>query len=177
MVAGPFTTLFNQNVVSPGAVNAAKNWTWGGMHFQSEFSINPALFSEETSNIADLIEAYEAIVVLPLAQGGFTSPAYTPIFTNVAGGMQVGDAGDRVLWKRISILPFWGTGTTGGLPQLETTIRDVGHGPEVIRAKARLSEREGVFHVVNFVHGMNLTASPGAVAWDGWFRQAVKLSR
>lgn len=176
MIAGPFNTLYNANVVTPGAAIGAKGWTWGGMHFQSEFSINPAgPWSAGWLNIVDVIEIYEAIVVLPLAQGGFTTPAYIPSFTNVAGGFQTSDAGDRVLWKRISLNPFWGAGVIP-TSQLQMTARDEGHGPVLIRTKARLNERQGIFHVVNIVHGNATEGASGTIGWSMWARQAIKMN-
>lgn len=175
MLAGPFTTLPNQNLASPGAFIGAKNWTFGGAHFQIEWSINPALWSFQSSTAVDIIELYEAVCILPLLEGSITSPAVLPRFTNTAAGFQVGDAGCRVLWKRINIMPFWGSAVIPSI-QLQSTMRDEGHGPQIIRAKARMSEREGLFHVFNVVHGQSDPALPGPVVLDGWFRTAIKAS-
>jgi len=171
MLAGPYGTIVSQNFATIGAMQGAKGWTFGGCHFQIEWSINPANFFN-AGGVVDVIELYEAIVVLPLAQGSISGPAYVPTFTNTGGGLQVGDVGDRVLWKRINTMPFWGIGVQPGV-QLQSTMRDEGHGPQILRARARLTERQGVFHVFNIVSGMAAEAS-GPIVLDAWFNMAIK---
>lgn len=171
MLAGPFGTIVNQNFATIGAMQGAKSYTIGGMHFQLEWSLNPLLFGFEMGGATDIMEIYEAICVLPLGQGSIASPAYVPTWTNTGGGAQVGDVGTRVLWKRINTMPFWGASVQPGI-QLQSTMRDQGHGPIQIRSKVRLTEREGLFHCFNFVSGVAVGTGP--IVLDGWFNTAIK---
>lgn len=175
-VAGPYDTgnpAFNEATID---MKGSKMWTFGGMHFQSEYSFNPSAgFGATWIGATDVFQIYEAICVLPFAQGSFAAPAYLPNFTNAFGGFQTGDEGDRILWKRINQLPYWGVAIIG-TSQLEATMRDVGHGPQQIKAKARLDERHGVFHVANIIHGV-AAESNSTWVWDFWSRTAIKASR
>ena len=175
MLAGPFNSVYGGNVVTPGAQLAAKSWTFGGAHFQVEWSINPATFTIATGSGTDIMQLFEAVCVLPLLEGSFTSPAVLPRFTNTAAGFQVGDAGCRVLWKRVNTMPFWGAILQPGI-QLQSTMRDEGHGPVQIRTKARLTEREGIFHVFNIIHGFASETSIGSIVLDAWWRVAIKAN-
>lgn len=168
--------------------------TVAGIRFQAEHSFDPAESIEElscdppASQLAFLLRIWEAIVVLPLVQGSFI-PIYLPDFTQPL--TQSGDLADRVLWKRISVLPMWGINTTGAIPQLESTIRDEGHGPVTVKAKVRLDDRHGLFYVRNFVHDIfglppvnaSCTADPVTnpcvipVKSDLWFKTYVHAIR
>jgi len=132
-----------------------------GIRFQAEYTHDP---SESLScpscdpfstAVAFNLRIWEALVVLPLNQGTTNVPAYLPNLTTALG--QTDDQADRVLWKRITIMPIWGLNTTGGVPQLETTIRDMGHGPVAVKSKVRLDDRHALFYVRNYVHDLALT--------------------
>lgn len=175
MIAGPYGAGASSNLASVD-MKGAKAWTFGGCHFQSEYAFNPSAgFGATWIGATDIFEFYEAIMVLPLLQGSINAPAYLPALTNALGGFQTGDEGDRVLWKRINQLPYWGAAIIGS-SQLEATMRDVGHGPQQVKAKARLDERHAVFHVVNMVHGV-AAESNATIVWDFWSRTAIKASR
>lgn len=152
-----------------------KGIVFGGCHFQLEHSINPRNQPEGLQNHEEFIEIFEALVVLPYAQGTPGVPVYLPFFTN--GFFQTRQAADRVLWKRITIMPYWGTNTLGGTSQLQTTIRDVGHGPIQVKAKARLDDRHGLFYCANYVSGVSSGFGNYITAVDGWFRSAIRIAR
>lgn len=148
----------------------AKGVVFGGTHFSSELSINPAnSIGIGPTQVTDLIEVYEAICLLPLADESTSVPAFIPRLTNAQT-----DATVDILWKRISVMPFWGTGVIPS-SQLQSTIRDTAHGPQHVKAKRRVDDRHGIFHVFNFVSG--LVFEPGEailIVHDIWHRFAVK---
>jgi len=168
--------------------------TVAGIKFQAEHSHDP---SESLSfpacdpsalQLAFILRIWEAIVVLPLAQGSFI-PLYLPDFTQPL--TQAGDMADRVLWKRISQLPIWGLGVSASFPELQDTMRDFGHGPQVVKSKVRLDERHGLFYVRNYVHNLAglgpLNASCTAdsvtnpcvipITTDAWFKTYIHAIR
>lgn len=138
-----------------------------GAKFQLEYHSNPADWDQcnnlpplpDVNQVTMVVTVWEAIMVLPLQQGTAGTPAYLPIFT--APGFQQGDLADRVLWKRLSHIPLWGTGTTGGVPQLESTVRDEGHGPVAVKSRAKLDDRHGLFYIRNFVHNVIFDLATG----------------
>lgn len=130
-----------------------------GIKFQVEYHEDP---NEVISNIACDPQAsllnfnlriWEAIMLLPLAQGTTNAPLYLPILSSNI--LQGGDVADRVLWKRISMLPIFAlSGATSPLQQLEHTIRDMGHGPIQVKTKCRIDDRHALFYVRNYVHDL-----------------------
>jgi len=155
---------------------ATKGLVFGGSHFQSEISLNPVNASSELAGTADFIEVYEALCILPVLPGT-TAPAFVPALT-VATSAGARDSGVDVLWKRISIMPFWGSGLGGGFPQLQSTMRDEGHGPVTVKTKRRIDEHHGLFHCFSFVAGITLTPPLQIpIAHDIWHRFAVKVLR
>lgn len=176
MIAGPSGASgnagFNEATVD---FRGAKGWTWGGCHFQSEFAINPANGPVDEASATDIPSVWEAIMKLPLAQGSIAAPAYLPNLTTGLATGQTGDVTDRILWQRVSHIPLWGLFVTT-IPQLETTVRDVGHGPIQVRAKARCTEREAIFHVQNHVNGFGGSGTQYTLGWDAWFMQAIKAN-
>lgn len=133
-----------------------------GIRFQAEYTHDPSeslscpSCDPPSTSVAFNLRVWEAVVVLPLNPGSANVPAYLPTLTSSVE--QSRDIADRVLWKRISIMPIWGLGVTT-IPQLETTIRDVGHGPVAVKSKVRLDDRHGLFFVRNFVHDV-VTGNP-----------------
>jgi len=131
-----------------------------GIKFQYEMTLDPLeVLRPQTCDpcpdfTAMIIAIWEAIVVLPCAQGSSSVPLYLPTLTSA--NLQGGDLADRVLWKRISFLPFWGTNSSPGaaFPQFTGTYRDEGHGPVVVKSKVRLDDRHCLFYVRNFVHNV-----------------------
>lgn len=157
---------------APG-VTAEKSRTLKGIKFQAEFSTNPDDWLGNTCdpdpfNITFNLSIWEAIVLVPLQQGSKVLPAYIP---NLTGNSQDFDLADRVLWKRISMLPMWGAGVTGGVPQLEFTARDTAAGPQIVKSKCRVDDRHQLLYVYSFVHNVVLTSSPNCsipVSLDFW---------
>jgi len=135
-----------------------------GCKFQSEFSHDPGetlsfpACDPPATNLVFNLRIWEAIVILPFAQGT-QIPDYLPLFTNMLN--QGGDLADRVLWKRISILPIFGFFGAQSIPQLETTIRDVGHGPVVVKSKAKLDDRHGLYWIRSYTHDVAGLGNPG----------------
>lgn len=157
-----------------------------GIKFQLEYSEDPG---EVQSTVgADpnplalnfMLSVWEAIVLLPLAQGTSRVPSYLPILTST--NFQAGDLADRVLWKRISMVPIFSVNLVTPLQQLEHTIRDMGHGPIAVKARCRIDDRHGLFYVRNFVHDVVIAGVPDQpcdlsgvvnvipVFTDGWFK-------
>lgn len=112
-------------------------------------------------DVAFNLSIYEAIVVVPVAQGTTNVPNYVPILSSA--NFQSGDIADRVLWKRISFLPIWGININGGIfpfPQLTATIRDTNAGPQVVKSRVRLDDRHMLLYVKNYVHNVVTGANP-----------------
>lgn len=128
-----------------------------GIKFQKEYFHDPlesqsfAACDPGALQISMLLRIWEAIILLPLAQGTTNVPAYVPDLT--APAFQSGDLADRVLWKRLSSLPIWGTQVTL-IPQLEHTLRDEGHGPVVVKTRCRVDDRHGLFYATTYTHNV-----------------------
>lgn len=129
-----------------------------GIKFTSLHSIDPdevLAFPDvdpNPNNVAMMIRIWEALVVVPLEQGTTNVPAYLPILSN--SNFQSGDLADRVIWKRLSILPFWGV-NVANVPQLVDSSRfQPDGGAQVVKSRVRLDDRHGLFYVRNFVHDM-----------------------
>lgn len=145
-----------------------------GIKFQMEYAINSGVQNNLFAGIADFIELYEAIIVLPFGQGAQV-PAYVPLLTTA---LENQDIGDRILWKRIGHLVLVGTGLTGGSPRMESTSVQTAYGPQVVKSAVRLDERHGLFYVVNIVMGLGSVGEQNLVmARDGWFTLFLKASR
>jgi len=143
--------------------------TIAGIKFESIYHHDPnetigGTNPEPGSNAFDLafnLTIYEAIVVVPVAQGTTNVPAYTPVLTSA--NFQAGDLADRVLWKRISFLPIWGININGGIfpfPQLTATIRDTNAGPQVVKARVKLDDRHMLLYCRNYVHNIFVNCLP-----------------
>lgn len=162
--------------------------TLDGIKFQMEYSFDPSesdgIFAcdPQANNVEMNLRVWEAIVLVPLAEGTAAVPAYVPLLTNAS--FQSGDLADRVLWKRISYVPIFAFNPTSPLQQLEFTIRDMGHGPVVVKSKVKIDDRHTLLYVRNYVHDIvlgNITG-PGCtkdndnnpcvvpVQHDGWFK-------
>lgn len=146
--------------------------------FQSEYLTDPGAWIDGLpcdpcpGFLAFILTIREAIMVLPLFPGSKLLPAYLP---NLTSNEQSFDTADRVLWKRIVHMPMWGLNTTGGVPQLQTTVRDTAAGPVVVKSSARLDDRHGLFFVRNYYHdlALGIPADPTTripVQWDAWFK-------
>lgn len=145
-----------------------KGVVFGGAHFQLEYALNNAT-NFTISAASTGIEIFEAVVVLPYAQGAPGVPAYLPALTAVA--LQGADLADRVLWKRISFLNMISLDSVG--VQIDRTEEAQGHGPVVIRSKCSLDERHGIFYVANFTNGF--TDGPNVIVEQhGYWKLAVK---
>jgi len=129
-----------------------------GIKFQSEYTHDPAEtqgFPACDPNPLQLVfhlTIWEAIVVVPCAEGANNIPAYVP---NLTGGInQQGDMADRVLWKRITQLPIFGLSATASIPQLTATERNTAAGPVVVKSRVRLDDRHMLLFVRNYTHNI-----------------------
>lgn len=129
---------------------------FGGMKFQSDWWTNPQEWAGDdncTVNFATLtfiLKIWEAIVVLPLQEGSTFVPDYLPSLACAL--LQGEDEADRVLWKRVTMLPMWGTQFPVSLPQLEFTNRNTESGFQVVKGRAAVDDRHGIYLVRQFVH-------------------------
>jgi len=137
---------------------ATRRMIAGGFKFQSDWWINPQEWSGDgcpgtfggMANVNWVQKIWEAIVVLPLAEGSTFAPAYLP---NLACAAQQGvDLADRVLWKRVTMLPCWGFDVAQVLPQLEFNQRNSEAGPIVVKVRAAVDDRHGIFMVRQFIN-------------------------
>lgn len=161
------------DATTAAAVLGQKAMSVMGIKFQSEFILDPgnALDGDtglQPSVAAFILSVWEALVVLPLAEGTKAVPAYIPTLTAI---FQTADLADRVLWKRISHHPFWGLQLIPSV-QLQSTIRDTAHGPQVVKSNVRLDDRHGLFYVKEYVHDVVVGASDGVLPLvnDAWFK-------
>jgi len=142
-------------VVSP----SEKHVLVDAIKFQSEHSTDPnkwagnSAFEVSVQSLQFLQRIWEMVIVLPTAPGGGFVPAYIP---QVTTQQQMGDLADRVLWKRLTIMPMWGLDAQAGstFAQLQTTIRDEGHGPVAVKSKVRLDDKHGLYYVRTFVNDL-----------------------
>jgi len=155
-----------------------------GIKFQSEHLYDPSTDIDnpqcdefQPSQAVFILSIWEALVVLPLAQGSKTLPEYLPAFT---GNNQSFDVADRVLWKRICHLPLWGLNTTGSISQLESTIRDTSAGPQVVKSRVRIDDRHGLFYVRNYIHDQAIpnpdSACSKKIVTDAWFKVFFRVA-
>ena len=132
-----------------------------GMKFQDDWRFDNSLVRDcfcpnpnfpNASSVQTTLSIWEALVIVPFVQGSNTVPAYLPNL--LSGSLQQGDVADRVLWKRITKLRIFGVNALPGTSiawQDESTDR-MGHGPVVVKSRARLDDRHGLYLVRNFVH-------------------------
>jgi len=181
------TTLFvptppvgSSDPTTAGAVIGQKGPTVLGIKFASEFyhdsnldNIDQECPSPNPQIAVFQLRIWEALVVLPLAQGSKTIPAYLPNLTN---NTQQFDLADRVLWKRLRHLPIFGFATANGLNQWSTTFYDSANaGPQVVKSKVFLGDHQGLFYVRNFVHDYVVPAHDPEqcaifIGMDSWFK-------
>lgn len=120
---------------------------------------NPAV-NPNASAMAMIVTIWEALMLLPLAQGSFV-PAYLPQLTQ--GVFQQGDTADRVLWKRLSHLFVQGVRSNPNVSFFQnpdTTARYNTENPVAVKTRCRIDDRHGLFYVRNFVHNVFLTFPP-----------------
>lgn len=132
-----------------------------GMKFQDDWLFDNSLVADcnlpnptnpNASSVQTILTIWEALLVLPFVQGSNTVPAYLPNL--LTGSLQQGDVADRVLWKRMTNLRLFGRNALPGTQIAwmdESTDRE-GHGPVVVKSRARLDDRHGLYLVRNFVH-------------------------
>lgn len=155
---------------------ANKFITLDGMKFQSDWRYDNSLVLDcncPTPNFASAshwqttLSIWEAIMVLPFVQGSNTVPAYLATLTG--GALQQGDLADRVLWKRITTLRIYGQNALPGtsIAWIDESSDRQGHGPVVVKTKARLDDRHGLFMVRNFVHDIFYPFSPRGIGGCG----------
>lgn len=156
----------------PLVAPSARGVTVGGIKFESHYILDPATVTNtaqcdpDPSDLAFMVSIWEAIVLLPLGQGfvqfGATpAPVYLPQLT--VPTQQGSDFADRVLWKRIIHMPFWGLNVGNGVfPQLITSQQlNTDTTPIVVKSKAFLDDKHGLFFVRNIVHDLILDSSAG----------------
>jgi hypothetical protein len=167
----PFTDLFEllsmqtpRNPVSdPTEVTnpSSKTITFDGMKFQTIFSHDPAETQSCIATPGPIVNAtkvsfnlkiWEAIMLLPLGQGSTIAPAYLPNLTQ--GVFQIGDTADRVLWKRLTILPIYGVADPLRTNQLQlTSSQDFeGGGPVHVKTRCRIDDRHALYYVRTMVN-------------------------
>jgi len=150
-------TLVDTTELTSGA---DKFIVFDGMKFQDDWRFDNSLIRScfcpnpdfpDPSAVQTTLSIWEALMVLPFVQGSNTVPAYLPNL--LSGSLQQGDVADRVLWKRITKLRLIGP-TAGGqnIVWMDESTDRTGHGPVVVKSKARLDDRHGLFLVRNFVH-------------------------
>jgi len=156
-----------QPLVSP----SSRGVSLKGMKFQSSWFIDPAenLFNQNCDpsprSLAFMLTIWEALCILPLQHGflqfgASPSPAYLPFLTNPA--FQGSDFADRVLWKRIVHIPYWGLDVGNGVfPQLVSTQQLNAENDQIIvKSRAFLDDKHGLFLVRNFVHDQFIDLDP-----------------
>lgn len=163
-----FTQTRGQGDATEIGSGSDKYVTVDAIKFQSEYLHDPASTlagSQVNENpraydLEFILTIWEAIMVLPFGQAT-QSLAYLPNLTGGAFG-QDRDLADRVLWKRLSYVPIWGLNVPAGntFPQLEFTARDTAAGPQVVKSRARLDDKHGLYYVRNFVHDVFFTNDP-----------------
>jgi len=144
---------------------STRKMRFGGMKFQSSYWTDPAeWFDSEDCGVpivalTFVLSIWEAICILPLAQGSTFAPVYIPELANPA--QQGADLADRLLWKRILHLPMWGfTPATQALPQLEHTGRESADVPVTVKVRTAVDDRHGIFYVRQFVHNVAFGNAP-----------------
>lgn len=165
-------TLLNMKVpANPGDLTQVSNPSdkfvvFDGMKFQSEWSLDPAEAQDAVadpppSQLAFHVHIWEAIVLAPTTQGARDVPAYIPVLT--AAAFQTGDLADRVLWKRISSLPWWGLQVGSGFPQLvATNFAGVGEDRHaMVKARCRVDDRHNLLYVINITHNVVIGSPQG----------------
>jgi len=140
---------------------ATRKMIFGGMKFESHWWVNPQDWTGDGcpsfANFNFVVKIWEAIVILPLQQGSTFAPAYLPDLACAVD--QASDLADRVLWKRVSMLPVWGFDIVQILPQLETSKRDQDGGQQLVKVRAAVDDRHGIFLVRQIVHDLVLTSA------------------
>lgn len=180
----PNPTLAGSDPTTAAAVIGEKSKVVVGVKFEAVHWSDPNTWFGSAGcdpsplQLAFMLRIREALVVLPLAAGSKTLPAYLPNFTDLAGSQSF-DSADRVLWKRITTLPLWGINAGLGY-QLTASMRDTNAGPQVVKAKVRLGEHQGLFYVRNFVHDVaDLTPNVNCtipVVLDFWAKVYFRTS-
>jgi hypothetical protein len=140
-----------------GAVIGTKGHSLQGIKFQAEHILDPTLVQEAPecdpapSQLNFMLTIWEALVVLPLAAGSKTLPAYLP---TLPASQSSQDVADRVLWKRLTHMPFWGLGVTFPFPEMWSTQAQgqSGAGPQTVKSKVYLDDKHGLYYVRSFVH-------------------------
>lgn len=164
---------------------ATRKMIEGGFKFESHWLFNPddivqgELCTVALNNLRFFLTIWEAIVILPLAEGSTFAPAYLPVLA--CASQQGLDLADRVLWKRMTVLPCWGLTATGGFTQLQANIRDTNGGPQVVKVRAAVDDRHGIFMVRQFVHDVFFGDQPIGecfmdVANDLWMTMFYRAS-
>lgn len=135
------------------ATLGAKRLLFGGLKFDATYTIDPTDLVGGDPNqfplVTGFIHLWEAIVLVPTAPGTHFAPAYVPIITNAAS--QGGDVADRVLWKRLSTIPYWGTTIQPGV-QLTAPVRDTNYHEVAVKTKCIVDDRHALYYVRSFVH-------------------------
>lgn len=162
------------DATTAAATLGQKALTIYGIKFSAEHFIDPgAALDGEIGPLPTVavffITLWEALIVLPLLEASKVIPQYIPRITQL---QQTADLADRVLWKRVTQMPYWGLNANAGF-QLQSTVRDTDHGNQVVKANCRLDDRHGLFYVRAFVHDQaGLSGSDGQlpVVMDSWWK-------
>lgn len=126
------------------------DWRFDNSLVRDCFCPNPAF--PNASSVQTTLSIWEALMIVPFVQGSSSVPAYLPNL--LSGSLQVGDVADRVLWKRVTKLRLFGRNALPGtqISWMDESTDRMGHGPVVVKSRARLDDRHGLYLVRNFVH-------------------------
>jgi len=171
----------------PLVAPSARGVSLRGIKFQSKFFFDPATVINDAScdpdpnGVAFVTTIWEALAVLPLAegfqQGGAAPvPAYLPNFSDP--NSQADDLADRLLWKRIMHIPFWGLNVGNGIfPQLIQSgpSEPAADAPIVVKSRAFLDDKHAVFLIREYVHDIAFGPPVAGVCEiplfrDAWFK-------
>lgn len=147
---------------------SSKFVVFDGMKFQSLWFHDPNTTEDcqlmgptfpNASTMAFILTIWEALVLLPLAQGTTNVPSYLPVLTALS--LQEGDLADRVLWKRLTHLFVQGTNSflvptfnpdSSARYNTETAV--------AVKTRCKIDDRHGLFRVINMVHDVFLPFPP-----------------
>jgi len=163
LLFGPAPVVGIGDATTAAAVIGQRANVVRGIKFEAVHSSDPSewfsdgLCDPNPLELQFFLRIWEALVVLPLSQNSKTLPFYLPTLTTAS---QSFDVADRVLWKRLTIMPMWGLNASFPFGQLTATMRDTNAGPQVVKTSCRLDDRHGLFYVRAYTHNLVLTPNP-----------------
>lgn len=166
--ATAITPATRENVAS--SFTTDKGMTFGGLTADITHFFNPCEESggTELPLTTTCIVLWEAIYVQELNAAGV--PMELPNLSDAAVGA---DNDVDILWKRISRIPFWGSGL---LQVCQLAISNQNQrDPIKVKARRRLSERQALMYGFSLLVGQDENnLNTYTIHTDAWFRMAVK---